>query len=792
MLKSHVYLLDPRPSDRLRIGDRIVDIPLREITPATGGDAVRVTLKPLAVLLALVAHANRLVSREALLEWVWPDTLPSDDVVTQAITQLRKALGDDREHPRYIETLAKQGYRLVAPVEWLIEATDDPGPAALEHTQVPAQVAVDRSPPRLQRTWAVGPVAVKAAVAGLAVAGVIVTVAAAVVWRDSRKADHLFTTMPAGAAAPVETSRLQSYLRIASLPVAEERPSLSPDGSLVVYVRSARDINAWNLVLQTTAAVSPRALTEPLAKRYDLNPAWSPDGRQIAFLRYEHDRCKVMTIPAAGGSARELGECIGGGMQTIAWYPDGKALVGARSPGAQDSIDTDMAVYRMPLDAGRSDTGRWERIAYQKSPSDEDVSPVVSPDGRWIAFQRNLSLGDLWRIPAGGGEPRRLTDLRTNIYGLAWTPDSRHLVFSRYVESKIVLSTLAVGSGHITDVARDDNNLMYPSVSSGTGVVAFEVEQTRSQLRQVAVADGEQALGKSEVMFDTTGSNLLPSISPDGRQLLFYSDRTGAIRLWWVDQEQPDSLRSFDGFVPTPRHPVMWNADSQRALAIGSTSADGTGIYEIEPRTGRVVKLPVPEGQPVHVSYHPDPDRLLVVADRGQGRLGVVLYDRSRRPWRVVSEVLDVAVAVVDPRNRRILMASMSKPELHSADLELHDARLVDRVAVQRRNRILVPTPEGVRVLDARKGCSWYWRLVATAADGDGSGRNNAVSLSTSNTDGTGQCLGHVDWYLEGLSHHPVRNTVYLSMIEHMQSDIGLMPLSAILGEPTPEAGASR
>ena len=94
MLKSHKNLLEPRPSDRLRIGDRIVDIPLREIAPAAGGDATRVTLKSLGVLLTLVAHANKLVSREALLEWVWPDTLPGDDVVTQAITQLRRALGD--------------------------------------------------------------------------------------------------------------------------------------------------------------------------------------------------------------------------------------------------------------------------------------------------------------------------------------------------------------------------------------------------------------------------------------------------------------------------------------------------------------------------------------------------------------------------------------------------------------------------------------------------------------------------------------------------------------------------
>jgi DNA-binding winged helix-turn-helix (wHTH) protein len=145
MLKSHKNLLEPRPSDRLRIGDRIVDIPLREIAPAAGGDATRVTLKSLGVLLTLVAHANKLVSREALLEWVWPDTLPGDDVVTQAITQLRRALGDDREQPRYIETIAKQGYRLVAPVEWLLEQVDQAAAVTAEDASAAARIETSTS-----------------------------------------------------------------------------------------------------------------------------------------------------------------------------------------------------------------------------------------------------------------------------------------------------------------------------------------------------------------------------------------------------------------------------------------------------------------------------------------------------------------------------------------------------------------------------------------------------------------------------------------------------------------------
>lgn len=765
MLKSHRNLLEPHPSDRLRIGERIVDIPLREIASVAGGEPMRVTLKSLGVLLTLVAHAGRPVSREALLEWVWPDTLPTDDVVTQAVTQLRKALGDDRERPRYIETLAKQGYRLIAPVEWLVE-TPAPEPSQVEAPHI--------GPPTASAEAVTASAAKPARARGLriaAAAALLALLAAAAVWQWRGLPPAADTSMPVVAAASdVVTAPVPDYQRIASLPQAEERPSLSPDGAVVVYSRAAERGSGTNLMLQTSAAVPPRALTEPVAKQFDAMPAWSPDGRQIAFVRSRGGRCLLMAIPAAGGAARELGECIGGEAHPVGWFPDGKALVGAgrtggSSPATASAAAGEKALYRMTLE-----NGRWERIDYPKTPADEDMTPAVSPDGRWIAFQRNVSLADLWRIPAGGGEAQRLTDLRTNIYGLAWTPDSRHLLFSRYIDGKVVLSTLALDTGRITDHVGGDHSFLYPSVSIGSGAVAFEVELVRSRSRRVAAAGAGNAMADSQVLFDTTGSNLIPAIAPDGRQLLFVSNRTGDMRLWWLDQERPDTLRSFEGFMPMPRHPAMWRADSQRALVIGRLGGEGRGegggLYELEPDRGRLTRLPVPDGQPVHAAYHPDPDRLLVVADRGEGRLGVTLYDRSREPWRALAQVVDVAVAVVDPLHRRIVLASMSNPEIRSADLNLGDVRTVDRVGAHRRNRTLVATPAGVRVMDAGPGCSWRWRLVAVAGE----------------SDPPAPCLGEVDWYLEGVTYHPGQDALYLSVIEDMETDIGLTPLSAFAG----------
>ena len=93
------------PSEPRKPGAARVEVPAAAKPAATVDmqSVQRGVVFPAKDSTATVAHAGKPVSREALFEWVWPDTLPTDDVLTQAVTQLRKAFADDRERPRYIE-----------------------------------------------------------------------------------------------------------------------------------------------------------------------------------------------------------------------------------------------------------------------------------------------------------------------------------------------------------------------------------------------------------------------------------------------------------------------------------------------------------------------------------------------------------------------------------------------------------------------------------------------------------------------------------------------------------------
>src|SRR5271170_6561474 len=119
-------------SNLYRFGEFVLDPGRRTLSRADS--AVALTPKAFDVLLFLVQNPNRLVSKEELLQAVWGDTFVEEGNLTQYISHLRKALGDNSEDARLIVTVARKGYRLAADV-----TADDGGQTAIQKAiQVPA------------------------------------------------------------------------------------------------------------------------------------------------------------------------------------------------------------------------------------------------------------------------------------------------------------------------------------------------------------------------------------------------------------------------------------------------------------------------------------------------------------------------------------------------------------------------------------------------------------------------------------------------------------------------------
>jgi transcriptional activator of cad operon len=112
----------PTPT-MLRIGAWCVNPASSEIS--RNGETARVEARTMRLLLCLAEHAGAVVSIDDLLSQVWPDVTVSPDSVYQAVTSLRRLLGDDPRQPTYIATVPRLGYRMVAEVSpWTDAAVD--------------------------------------------------------------------------------------------------------------------------------------------------------------------------------------------------------------------------------------------------------------------------------------------------------------------------------------------------------------------------------------------------------------------------------------------------------------------------------------------------------------------------------------------------------------------------------------------------------------------------------------------------------------------------------------------
>jgi len=166
-------------------------------------------------------------------------------------------------------------------------------------------------------------------------------------------------------------------------------------------------------------------------KEFTSNPAWSPDGRQIAFCYYRLPEQAAIPVPdgtdlyvinADGSGMRELWrhETSGEALQYPAWSADGAAIYVSRAaPGGARSID---------------------RVTVQSGERRRVVSgaafPALSPDGRELAYVQYATPPDrgesLWLSAPDGTEPREIIGPMAfaKFFGLRFSPDGRHLVFA--------------------------------------------------------------------------------------------------------------------------------------------------------------------------------------------------------------------------------------------------------------------------------------------------------------------------------------------------------------------------
>ncbi len=255
-----------------------------------------------------------------------------------------------------------------------------------------------------------------------AAAAIVLTIAAAAFWNFR----------PTTTEAPLEPMRV---VPLTSYPGAEMVASFSPGGNQVAFPWTGGNTESFDIYVKGVGPGPPlRLTTHP---DWDGSPAWSPDGRWIAFLRGRpeaREKMGLYLVPPLGGTERKLAETrvpfsyqVG---SCLAWSPDSTWL--AVCDWEEDSPGP-LSLFLLSVDSG-------ERRRLTRPPEDSlvgDIMPAFSPDGRMLAFSRygsGLTTSDLYLLDLDEdlnprGEPRRRTFME-QIIGGQFTSDGRDIVFS--------------------------------------------------------------------------------------------------------------------------------------------------------------------------------------------------------------------------------------------------------------------------------------------------------------------------------------------------------------------------
>jgi Tol biopolymer transport system component/DNA-binding winged helix-turn-helix (wHTH) protein len=526
------------------------------------GLKIKLQDQPFQILVMLLEQPGRVVTREQLHQKLWAEGtfVDFEHGLNAAVQRLRQAIGDTAENPGFVETLARRGYRFVAPV--------DSGKA----TEI-APVATTGRKSRLP--WALAGTALLLAAAGFG----------------------LWFLRPVHHAVP-KMAPFTSY------PGQQITPAVSPDGKQVAFAWDGEKGGNFDIYVKLVDAGTPLRLTSNPADEY--SPAWSPDGSHIAFCRDKStgktatasssslaqqifgvfvSDVDIWMIPALGGVERKLGESAGCGL--LSWSPDGKqlALADKSAPGEPYSI------FLLSVE-----TGDKRKLTSPPHGDFGDRSPRFSPDGKTIAFDRSSSLlsDEIYLLDVTSeerplAEPRRLILDEQPIFGLDWTADGRRIVFSSHRLGSTNLWVTPASGGTPEPLSVAGENAVLPSVARVGNRLVYERLVRDLNIWRVPGPNSSNRKSAPSRFIASTKLDADPEFSPDGTKIVFGSSRSGSYEIWVSDSDGHNPVQLTFSNGPAPGS-ARWSPDS-RWLAFDSPKAGNYDIYVISADGGSARRL---------------------------------------------------------------------------------------------------------------------------------------------------------------------------------------------------------
>jgi Tol biopolymer transport system component/DNA-binding winged helix-turn-helix (wHTH) protein len=539
-----------------------------------GDTSIALPPKTFDLLHVLIQNAGQLIEKKALLHAVWPNTFVEEGNLSVYVSALRKIFNKESPESEFIETVPRRGYRFTAPVTKIISSnyslstiTDSRETPPQSNTKVPEDIAPRPYGIRIPGKHARIPSGLFAAV--LAVTAFIVVITGAV-----QKRSHQTGLVHAASDSRPLTSEPGVY----------SWPTFSPDGNRLAYSWSSDTGQIHSIYMQNIGSDDREKLTNDGGENF--SPAWSPKGQEIAFLHTTGDP-KWLEVEVAKVQSPHVERHLATidnlksafhDLPTLNWSPDGAWLV---------TTEKDETNGSSALELISAKDGKKEILTHPPALT-VDVNAVFSPHGDWIAFlrARGPSSAEIHLMPAHGGPDRHLPFSIRSIDGLTWSADGQSL---------IVASSRALSVGNLWKLPLNGDppvalstlpaHTADPVISSVAHRLAY-VDLLRNGSLWRMPTDGH---GKEEQLIASQFIDSAPDYSPDGSQIAFESDRTGASEIWVSRSDGKQCRRLTNIFGPNTSSP-RWSPDGSM-LAFNSGFQGRAAIFVVKTSGGAPVQV---------------------------------------------------------------------------------------------------------------------------------------------------------------------------------------------------------
>jgi Tol biopolymer transport system component len=377
-------------------------------------------------------------------------------------------------------------------------------------------------------------------------------------------------------------------------------PAYSPDGKSVAF--DASRSGPRRIWTADSTGYNPQQISTDVSEDTShVRPRWSTDGKRIVFQNIERTKFNARAIELDSRKMTWITNDLNNNLNPI-WSYNGDAVYFSSDRGGGYNI------WRLPVSNSGEPIGQAQQVT---TGAGQDVELALSPDGKRLSFSVLKQNADLWRLPvspANGkatGQPENVVSTTREDSRGSWSPDGSRIAFNSDRGGEMNIWIYSFADGATRQITRGSGGDFQPTWSpDGKQLVFFSSREGNADIWRVDIESGAMTQLTRDAATDIN-----PFYSPDGKLIAYQSDRTGRTEVWLMNADGTGDHQLTR--VGVRGHFIVWNKTS-----------DSVTFRGVGPNGWNVLQAPINGNAPVelsnirggaHLSFGPGDDVLMDV-----------------------------------------------------------------------------------------------------------------------------------------------------------------------------------